>query len=149
NGWKIPLERDGTTLINPAAQRSVRRVSLNELLLAAQERDRHHAPTRDLSNLRNQIVLLRLEGDPLEGPNIFASAIATIQSNAYIRPAGAAVAWLVIAAAAVLAAFYRMISRWSLVVGAILFSAGYGIAELTLLSHNRLWLPFVLPFILV
>jgi len=149
NGWKIPLQGDGTTLINPAAAASVHLLGLNDLLLGAQELDRHQTPTRDLSDLQNQIVLLRLQGDPLQGPNIFATTVATIQTNGYIRAASGKGAWLIILAAALLAAFHRAISRANLVIGAILFTAGYAMTELMLLEHDRLWLPFILPLVLV
>ena len=92
NGWQIPIHRDGTVTINPVAKQSVRRLTLNELLLAAQEHEKHRPPSINIDNLKDQIVLLRLADDPLQPPNVFATAIATIQNNAYVRPAPWAVA---------------------------------------------------------
>lgn len=143
NGWKIPLHPDGSTTINLAARQSVRRLSLSELLVAAQEHDHR------LSNIENQIVLLRLEGDPLQGPNLFAAAIATIQTNSYIRPAGVLLSWLITLVFALLAASYRMISRSNFFLGAIACSAGYAMVELAFLSNERLWLPMFLPLALL
>jgi hypothetical protein len=145
NGWKIPLHRDGTTTINPAARQSVHRLTLGELLLAAQEREQHRPPTREIGNLKNQIVLLRLVGDPLQPANVFATAIATIQNNAYVRPVSAKVSWLMIFIGLLLASFDRMISRSNFFLGAILLTAAYAMMELVFLSYQRIWLPWLLP----
>ncbi|MBA3651749.1 MAG: CHASE2 domain-containing protein, partial [Chthoniobacterales bacterium] len=60
NGWEIPIHRDGTITINPIARQSVRRLTLNELLLAAQEHENKRPPSINIENLKDQIVLLRL-----------------------------------------------------------------------------------------
>ena len=60
NGWHIPIHRDGTITINPVANQSVRRLTLNELLLAAQEHEKHRPPSLNMDNLKDHIVLLRL-----------------------------------------------------------------------------------------
>ncbi len=65
NGWQIPIHRDGTLTINPIAQQSVRRLTLNQLLLAAQEHEKHRPPSINIDNLKDQIVLLRMADDPL------------------------------------------------------------------------------------
>ena len=149
NGWKIPLHRDGTTTINLAAWQSVRSLTLDELLLAAQEHEHHRPPTRDLSDLKNQILLLRLEGDPLQGPSVIAPAIATIQTKAYVRPAPLALSWIIILLAGLLASLHRTISRSNFFLGAVLATASYALLELQLLSSYRLWLPLLLPLSLL
>ncbi|MGI8956548.1 MAG: hypothetical protein ACR2II_06500 [Chthoniobacterales bacterium] len=149
NGWQIPIHRDGTLTINPAARQSVRRLTLNELLLAAQEHEGKRPPSINLENLKDQIVLLRLADDPLQPPNVFSTAIATIQDSAYIRPAPVAVPWVIILAAGLLSGFLWMISKPNLVLAAILFSAGYGLITLGFLAHSRLWLPTFLPLALL
>ena len=149
NGWSIPIHRDGTATINPAARQSVRRLTLNELLLAAQEHDSQQPASINVENLKNQIVLLRIAEDPLQPPNIFSTAIATIQNNVYIRPAGRPVTWLIILAAALLSCFLWMISKANLVLFAIAFSAGYSLLALGMLSRNHLWLPTLLPLALL
>ena len=149
NGWKIPIHRDGTVTINPAAKQSVRRLTLNELLLAAQEHEKRQPPSIDVDNLKDQIVTLRIADDPLQPANVFSTAIATIQNNAYVRPAHWAVAWVIILAAALLSCFLWMISEINLLLGAIIFSAGYALAGLGVLSTNHLWLPTFLPFALL
>ena len=149
NGWIIPIHRDGTVTINPVARQSVRRLSLNELLLAAQEHESHRPASINVDNLKDQIVLLRIADDPLQPPNIFSTAIATIQNNVYVRPAHWAVAWLIILGAALLSGFLWMFSRTNLLLGAILFSAGYSLLSLGVLSKHHLWLPTFLPLALV
>jgi len=149
NGWQIPIHRDGTVTINPIAKQSVRRLTLNELLLAAQEHEKHRPSSLTIDNLKEQIVLLRLAGDPLQPSNLFAAAIATIQNNAYVRPAPWAVPWLIISAAALLSCFLWMISKPNLVLGAIFFIAGYALVTLSLLATDRVWVPVFLPLALL
>ncbi len=149
NGWTIPIHQDGTTTINPAAAGRVRRVNLNQLLLAAQERESHRAPTNNLSDLKDQIVLIRVAGDPLQPPNNVASAIATIQSNAYVHRAPWIYDWLVILAAVVLSFFLWRISKGTLLLSAIALCAGYALLALTLLAQRQLWLPIFLPLVLL
>ena len=149
NGWKIPLHRDGTMTINPGAQKSVRRLDLNDLLLAAQEQEHHRPFTRDLRDLKNQILLLRLEGDPLQRSNVFSTAIATIQTNAYIRAAPATVSWIIILVLALVASLSRLISRSNFFLGAIALSAGYALMDLGFISQYRIWLPLLLPLALL
>jgi hypothetical protein len=149
NGWKIPIHPDGTATINPVAGGSVRRLTLNQLLLAAQEHEGHREPTIDLANLKDQIVLLRIADDPLQPPNVFSTAIATIQRNAYIRRVSSIYDWAIVAAAAVFACFLRAIAKTSLVLVAIALSAGSSLLALTALSENHLWLPTFLPLALL
>lgn len=149
NGWEIPIHRDGTLTVNPLARQSVRRLSLNELLLAAQEHERKRPPSVNVENLKDQIVLLRLADDPLQPPNVFSTAIATIQNAAYIRRAPGAVAWVIILAAGLLSCFLWMISKANLLMWAIIFSAGYGLMALGFLARDRLWLPTFLPLALL
>ncbi len=149
NGWEIPIHRDGTITINPIARQSVRRLTLNELLLAAQEHENKRPPSINIENLKDQIVLLRLPDDPLQPPNVFSTAIATIQNAAYVRPAPRAVAWIIILAAGLLSCFLWMISKPNLVPGAVIFAAGYSLISLAFLGNSRLWLPTFLPLALL
>ena len=149
NGWKIPLHRDGTTTINPVARESVHRLSFSELLLAAQEHEKHLPPTRDVGDLKSQIILLRIADDPLQPPDVFATAIATIQGNVYVQPASKTIAWIIILLMALLSCFLRMISRTGFFLGAIMFSAGWGMIVLAVLSRDHIWLPTLLPLMLL
>jgi len=149
NGWQIPLHRDGTITLNPAANGSVHHLSLGELLLAAQEKEHHRPISREADDLNQQIVLLRVAEDPLQPPNVFSTAIATIQDNACIRPASEAVAWIIVLVVALLAAFIWTISKTNFFLGAVLFSAAYAMTALDVLTQRQLWLPTFLPLVLI
>lgn len=149
NGWKIPIHRDGTITINPVATQSVRHLTLSELLLAAQEHEKQRPATLNIDNLKDQIVVLRVADDPLQPPNIFATTIATIQNNAYVRPAPAFLGWTIILAAALLSCFLGLISKGNAVLVAIIFTAGYSLLLLGVLSRERIWLSALLPLVLI
>jgi hypothetical protein len=136
-------------MVNPAAAKQVRRLAVTDILLAAQERDTGTKSSLDLDDLRNQIVLVRASEDPLQPPNIFATAIATIQNNTYVRRVSAVFDWMVIGVAIALSCFIWSISRFDLLFGAIGFSAGYLMATLATLSRYYLWLPVFLPLALL
>lgn len=142
---KIPIRRDGTLLISPNAGKKARHMNLNELLLAAQQRDAGQKTEPEFEALRDHIVLARTPTNPLSPPDVFAATIATIQSNAYVRR----VSWifdcaiLLLAAGAV--AKLRDVSRVDLVLGAIAFTAGYCLIALAVLSRWLIWLPGCLP----
>ena len=148
NGWKIPIRRDGTVIVNPAAAKQARRLAVTDILLAAQERDTGAKSSLDLEDLRNQIVLVRASDDPLQTPNIFATAIATIQNNTYVRRVSEVFDYMVIGVAIALSCFIWSISRFDLLFGAIGFGAGYLMATLATLSRY-LWLPVFLPLALL
>jgi hypothetical protein len=84
-GRKIPIRADGTVLVDPKAARKARRMNLNELLLAAQTREKNGMTTAHLENIHDQIVLARTPANPFSPPDVFAATIATIQSNHYVR----------------------------------------------------------------
>lgn len=149
NGWKIPINRDGTLTINPLARQSVRRLTLSELLLAAQEHEKKRPPSVEVGDLKDQIILLRVADDPLQRPNVFSTAIATIQNDAYLRPAPRAVGWIIILAAALLSCFLWMISKPTLFLAAIVFSAGYSLIALAFLEKYQIWLPTFFPLALL
>ena len=149
NGWQIPLHRDGTITLNPAAGASVHHLSLGELLLAAQEKEHHRPISRETDDLNQQIVLLRVAEDPLQPPNVFSTAIATIQDNACIRPASEVVAWIIVLLVALLAVFIWTISKTNFFLGAVLFSAAYAMTALDVLTQRQLWLPTFLPLVLI
>ena len=149
NGWKIPLHRDGTTTINPLARYRVRHLTFSQLLLAAQEHEKHLPPTLDVGHLSEHVVLLRIADDPLQPPDVFAAAIATIQGNVYVRPAAKPVGWIIILVAALLSCFLWRVSKTGLFLGATIFSAGWGLIVLAVLSNNHVWLPTLLPLALV
>ncbi len=60
NGQRIPIESDGSLLVNPNASHLARHYTLNELLLLAQQHPAgQHSP---LDSLRDEAVLVRTRG---------------------------------------------------------------------------------------
>ena len=141
---KIPIRSDGTAVINANAAKRARRFSLNELLLAAQQRQQGKASVH-LDEMRDQIVLARMPANSLASPDVFAATIAAIQTNSFVRR----VSWifdcvmiLVVAGASVP---FRKFSRIDLMLWAIALSAGYCLIALGILSRWSIWLPGFLP----
>lgn len=145
DGRKIPIQPDGTLLINSNAARNVRRVTLNELMLAAQERGRAGVTKAHLEDMRDEIVLARAPLNPHSPPDVFATTIATIQSGHYVRRVNRIFDVVLVVLATALAGFVGEFSRVGVVLGAIVFSAGYCLFALGLLSHFLVWLPGYLP----
>ena len=144
-GKSIPIDSDGTVLVHPNGESKARRVTLNELLLATQNRDAPNEADRTLTDLREHVVLARTPANPLAPPDVFAATIATIQSNTYLRR----VTWLLdcvlLLAIASCATFVRKIDRSDLILCGIAASAGYCLAALAILDKWQIWLPGTLP----
>ena len=143
-GRKIPIESDGTVVINPNAAKTARQLNLNELLLAAQQREQGKR-VRTLDEMRDQIVLARPAGGAGERPDVFAATIATIETNSFIRR----VSWIfdcaVLVIVSAMSSTLRRFSRIDLLLGAIAFSAGYCLIALGILTRWSIWLPGSLP----
>jgi hypothetical protein len=145
NGHTIPIRDDGTLLINPNAAKRARRITLNQLVFAADELDRGAKTTGQLENMRDQVVLARIPANPLSPPDVFAATIATIQNNAYLRRISWIFDCLMLVAVVAIANPVRRFSRIDLLLSAIAFSAAYCLIALGVLSHWLIWLPGVLP----
>jgi hypothetical protein len=145
HGRKIPIRADGTVLVDPKSARKARRMTLNEFLLAAQQRGKGGVTTAQLENIRDQIVLARTPANPLSPPDVFAATIATIQSNHYLRR----ISWIfdcaVILAVTALAGIVQRISKDLLILGAIVLTAAYCLAALAAVSRWGIWIPCYLP----
>ncbi len=143
-GRKIPIRADGTLLISPNAGKKARHLTLNELLLATQQRDAgRRAP--ELEAMRDQIVLARMPANPFSPPDVFAATLATIQTNAYVRRVSWIFDCVILLLAAVVIGRLCHISRVNLVLGAIAFTAAYCLIALAVVSRWLIWLPGVLP----
>lgn len=145
NGFKIPIQRDGTVLINPGAARSARRLSINALLLAAEQHDRNLPMTTPLDNIGNQIVLARPETNPFTSTDEIAATIASIQTHSFIRRVSRIFDCVILLLIAAASGPLRKVSRVDLLLGAIAFTAAYCLIALGLLSQFNLWLPGFLP----
>jgi CHASE2 domain len=141
---KIPIRADGTILISPNAGKKVRRLSLNELLLAAQQ---HGAGKKNpaLDSIRDEIALARTPANLLSPPDVFAATLATIQTNAYVHRASWIFDCVFLLIAAAVVGQLSHISRVDLVLGAIAFTAAYCLIALAVVSRWLIWLPGCLP----
>jgi len=141
---KIPIRSDGTAVINPNAAKRARRLSLNELLLAAQERPQGKESVY-LDEMRDQIVLARMPANSLASPDVFAATIAAIQTNSFVRRVSWIFDCVMILAVAGASVPLRKFSPIDLMLWAIAFSAGYCLVALGILSRWSIWLPGFLP----
>jgi hypothetical protein len=143
-GRKIPIQSDGTVVINPNAAKMARRLSLNELLLAAQQREQGKT-TAHLDDMRDQILLARRPADLLAPPDVFAATIATIQMNLFVRRVSWIFDCVMILSITALSGAVRKFSRIDLMLCAMAFSAAYCLIALGILSRWSIWLPGFLP----
>jgi hypothetical protein len=143
-GRRIPIESDGTLVINPNAANLARHLASNELLLAAQQREQRK-PVAGFDNLASQVLLARAAGSDSGTRDVLAAAIATMQTNAFLHR----VSWIFdCVSLAIIGAFggaLRKFARVDLMLIAIAFTAAYCLIALGILSHASIWLPGVLP----
>ncbi len=145
NGEKIPVRADGTLLVSPNAARRARHLTLNELLLEAEQHEKEPSAAARFNNIRDQIVLARAPLGARRRADIFAAAIATIQAHAFIRRVSWIYDCMVVLIAASLSGAVRQFSRVDLVLGGIACSAGYCLIALAVISRWFIWLPGFLP----
>lgn len=142
NGTKIPIRSDGTLLVNPRMVQRARRITLNELLLAAQQHESGAATAIRLEDIRTHLVLARMATN---APDVFAAAVGEIQTNSFVRR----VSWIfdcaIVILAAALSGALRRFSRIDLIIGAIAFSAAYCLIALGIISRFSIWIPAWLP----
>lgn len=144
-GRRIPIAADGTMVVAPNAAKKARRMSLNDLLLAAQQRDTGRETAAQLDTLRDQIVLARTPANPLSPPDIFAATIATLQNNRYVHRVSMVFDVIVLVLASALFATAQRIARADLILIGNAFSAGYCLIALGVVGRWNVWLPGCLP----
>src|SRR5438067_1248286 len=132
NGTKIPIRSDGTLLINPRIVQRARHVTLNELMLAAQQHESGAATAIRLEDIRTQLVLARVATN---APDVFAAAIGAIQINSFVRRVSWIFDCVMVILAAALSGALRRFSRVDLIIGAIAFSAGYCLFAVAIVSR--------------
>jgi hypothetical protein len=145
NGKKIPIRSDGTALVNPNAAKRARQISVNELLLAAQQHEKKIPAAAPLEDLGDQIVLVRTAPGPAMRPDIFAATIATIQTNSFVRRVSWIFDCVFILLLVAVSSVVRKFSRLDIVLAAIALSAAYCLVALAMLSRWFIWLPGALP----
>ena len=142
NGTKIPLRSDGTLLVNPRIAQRARHVTLNELLLAAQQHESGAATSIRLEDIRTQLILARAETN---SPDVFAAAIGSIQTNTFVRRVSWIFDCVMVVLVALISGALRKFSRIDLTIGAIAFSAAYCLIALAVVSRFSIWIPAWLP----
>jgi hypothetical protein len=142
NGTKIPIDLDGTLLVNPRLAQRARHISMDELLLAAQQHESGASSGIRLEDIRSQLVLARVQAS---APELFAAAIAAIQTNTFVRRVSWIFDCVMLLMAAALSGVLRKFSRVDLIIGAVAFSAGYCLVALGIISQFSIWLPAWLP----
>lgn len=145
DGKKIPIRSDGTAIVNPRTVQRARQISLNELLLAAQQHDKGGTTTARLEQMQNQIFLVRTPDDPRSPRNVFAATIASIQTESFIHRVHWIFDCIVLLLIAGLSGTVRRFSRVDLVLAAFAFSAAYCLLAIGIVSRWSIWLPGILP----
>jgi hypothetical protein len=145
NGFTIPIQPDGTALVNPGAAKNARRLSINAILLAAEQHDKKIPVATPLDDIRNQIVLARPTKDPFAGTDVIAATIASVQTHSFIRRINRVYDCVVLLLIAAASGLLRKVSRIDLLLIAIAFTATYCLLAFGLLSRSNIWLPGFLP----
>jgi hypothetical protein len=142
NGTKIPIRSDGTFLVNPRLAQRARHVTMNELLLAAQQHESGAATSIRLEDIRTQLILARAETN---SPDVFAAAIGSIQTNTFVRRVSWIFDCVLVVLVALISGALRKFSRIDLTIGAVAFSAAYCLIALAVVSRFSIWIPAWLP----
>ena len=142
NGLTIPLRPDGTLLVAARMSQRARHINIDELLLAAQQHESGAVSGIKLEDISTQLVLARTATN---APDLFAAAIASIQAKTFVRRVSWIFDCVVVAVIAAMSGWLRRFSRVDLLIGAVAFSAAYGLIALGIISAWSIWLPAWLP----
>ena len=138
---KIPINWDGTLMVNPNWSKLGRRFTLNELLLLAQQRQKNSA----LESLHEDLILARTPSSLLAPADVFAATIATLQSNHFVRRVSVLFDGAVVLFIALLASRAVRASRIDLILGLIAFTAAYCLIAFTVMARYTIWVPGLVP----
>jgi hypothetical protein len=140
-GRNIPINWDGTLIVNPNSSKLGRRFALNELLLLAQQRQKNSA----LESLHENLILARTPSNLLAPADVFAATIVTLQSNHFLRRVSVLFDGAVVLFIALLASRAVRASRIDLVLGLIAFTAAYCLIAFTVMARYTIWVPGLVP----
>jgi hypothetical protein len=140
-GRNIPINWDGTLIVNPNSSKRGHRFTLNELLLLAQQRQKNSP----LESLHEDLILARTPSNLLAPADVFAATIATLQSNHFVRRVSVLFDCAVVLFIALLASRAVRASRIDLVLGLIAFTAAYCLIAFTLMAGYTIWVPGLIP----
>jgi hypothetical protein len=142
NGAKIPINADGTLLVNPQLAQRARHITLNELLLATQQHESGAATSIRLEDIRAQLIVARTESN---SPDLIAAAIAAIQSQTFLRRVSWIFDCVAVLVVALISGALRKFSRIDLIIGAVAFTAAYCLIAVGIVSAYSIWIPALLP----
>jgi hypothetical protein len=142
NGFTIPVRSDGTLLVSPRMTQRARRITIDELLLAAQQHESGASSDLRLEDISAQLIVARRATNT---PDLFAAAIASIQAKTFVRRISWIFDCVIVVVVAALSGWLRRFSRVDLIIGAIAFSAAYCLIALGIISAWSIWLPAWLP----
>jgi hypothetical protein len=142
NGLTIPVRPDGTLLVSPRMTQRARRITIDELLLAAQQHESGAISGIRLEDIRAQLIVCRTVTN---SPDLVTAAIASIQAKTFVRRVSWIFDCVVVALIAAMSGWLRRFSRIDLIIGAVAFSAAYCLVALGIISAWSIWLPAWLP----
>jgi len=142
---RIPLNSDGTILVDPNSAIRAHHTTLNDLLLAAQQRESGKAPSSAFLNMKDGLVLARMPDHPFSPPDLFAATIATIQSNSYLHRVPRVFDCVMVLVLAASFATARKFDRADVFLCGLALTAAYCLIALGMLSRWNLWMPGLLP----
>jgi hypothetical protein len=150
-GRNIPIEPDGTLIVNPNAAKLGRHLTLNEVLLLAQDRPKDSP----LQTLQDDLVLVRTPtvvkpDDPNEiretrAAGVLAAAIATLQSRRFVHRVSVVFDCVTLGLIALLAWPALHARRVDVILAAIALTAAYCLLAFGLMSHFGIFIPGIVP----
>ena len=140
---RIPIRDDGSLIVNPNASGLGRRMRLNELLFLTQQKPA--GKPSPLNSLRDELVLARTPLNPLAPPDIFAAAIATLQSGRFVHRVSVDFDCAVLVLIVLFAWPATRMGRVDLILAMIAFIAAYCLVAFAVMSRFETWIPGVVP----
>jgi hypothetical protein len=151
---RIPIDETGRMLVNFGA--SFGRLSFDDLLLTREQLDRKEAPTHPPELLKGRLVVLARTDAPsrtLAAPNgqkvapgdLFAAALATLETGAHPHRVGAEFDWALVGIVAVSALWLRRWRPLYSVLGVLLLLACYAGCAFAVFHSRSMVTPGVLP----
>jgi hypothetical protein len=150
-GRIIPIEADGTLIVNPNAAKLGSHLTLNEVLLLAQDRPKDSP----LATLHDDLVLTRTPtvikpDDPGEirearAAGVLAAAIATLQSHRFVSRVSVGFDCAIMLLIALLTWPALHARRVDVILGAIAFTAAYCLLAFGLMARSGIFIPGLVP----
>lgn len=152
---QIPIDDSGQMEVNPNARFT--RIGLEELLVEVSQIESKSTPLVPVDALKEKLFFLARtdsaartlmfpSGQLGSQGELFASAIATIQTQNFSTRAPLWVDFLLIGAVLVLAAYFYQLSATGAVFTALVAIPVYLMGAISLYAAAQVWLPIVLPF---